>query len=82
MSHVNQIAASQKQNIFCIKGKTEAGFDCYHYVLIKPEMIPFFERIANGGNMKISDYGTVLKKGYGEPTEEVKKFMFEKYGFK
>lgn len=81
MSFVNKVSKNSKQDIFLIQGKTENGLDCYYYILSKPDNAPDFAKIEKGGNIKIADYGTVLKKGYGEPTEAVKKAMLDEYGF-
>lgn len=81
MDHVKKIAAQSKQNIFFIQGKTAKGLECYYYILAKPGKAQALENFTPGGRLKIDDIGTVLEKGYGEPSEQVKQAMSDQYGF-
>ena len=64
--------------IFLTTGKVGRGRPAWHYLLLvdDPETIRTFKEKPQGGNIEVSDYGVVLKSGWGqEPPQEVKNWM-------
>lgn len=75
--------ASKGHLIHKLKAKDTTGRWAYYFVLVQPTReAAFLQAIEGNGVIDIEDYGKVIASSYGEePTEEVKKFLKEKYGF-
>lgn len=61
---------------------TEAsGSRWYYYVAVKGDKLATLQAaIKTSDDIMIEQYGTILARGYGTPTEQVKATMKEKYG--
>jgi hypothetical protein len=81
MSYVTLANKRHQNNIFFISGLTDIGIDCYYYVQVEPTKIRKFEAINPGDPVNLDEFGSVLQKGYGEPTEAVKEKMKKEYNF-
>ncbi len=60
------------------------GEQAYYYVLMELQKELAFNRAleTGSGTINFADFGKVIASCYGEhPTEEVKKFLKDKYGF-
>lgn len=66
-----------------LKAKDTTGRWAYYFVLIEPENeLAFLKAIEGDGVVELTDYGSVVASSYGEePTEAVKDYLMEKYGF-
>ena len=66
-----------------MKAKDTTGRWAYYFVLVMPKHEgSFLSAIGGDGNIDLEDYGKVVASCYGEePTEEVRNFLKEKYGF-
>lgn len=75
--------ASKGHLIHKLKAKDTTGRWAYYFVLVDPSREEEFLGAMNGGGiMDLEDYGKVVASCYGEaPSEEVKDFLREKYGF-
>ena len=63
--------------IFLVTGE-DRGRPAWQYLLLvdDPETIRTFKEKPQGGNIDLSDYGVILKSGWGqEPPQEVKNWM-------
>jgi hypothetical protein len=80
MSYVKKLAAQSGDTVYLLQSKTKIGTDCYHYVLVKSGKTAQFEQIGAGAEVNIREYGTIIHKGYGEPSDKVKKMILDKYG--
>ena len=65
------------ERIYLVRGK-DTGKQAWHYVLVKKALLPLFLRRTNGGKVDVSDFGRILKSGWGkDPPEEVRKNINE-----
>lgn len=82
-SFVDQEIARQGQSIHKLKAKDTTGRWAYYFVLVKPiKERAFLKAIEGDGIVDLAAYGTIIASCYGEePTQEVKDFLKEKYGF-
>jgi hypothetical protein len=83
-SYTEQIIASRGHLIHKLKAKDTTGRWAYYFVLVQPHRErAFLKSIEGDGIINLEDYGQVIASCYGEaPTEEIKEFLLEKYGFK
>ncbi len=66
--------------VILLQGTNLFGDRVYSYLqLLGNALKEMFARMQAGENFKPADYGTVLAAGRGEPPEEVRKEMKEKY---
>jgi hypothetical protein len=82
-SFVDQIIAKKGHLIHKLKAKDSTGRWAYYFVLVEaPREAAFLKAIEGDGSVDLEDFGKVIVSCYGEePTEDVKKFLKEKYGF-
>lgn len=80
---VDQIIAKKGHLIHKLKAKDTTGRWAYYFVLVEaPREAAFLKSIEGDGTVDLEDYGKVIASCYGEePTEEVKTYLKEKYGF-
>jgi len=57
------------------------GEHYYAYIAMKPLDMPKFEAARKRGKFKLQDYGKILAGGKGKPTDAVKQFIKDEYGF-
>ena len=82
-SFVDQIIAKKGHLIHKLKAKDSTGRWAYYFVLVEaPREAAFLESIKGNGTVDLEEYGKVITSCYGEePTQEVKDFLKERYGF-
>lgn len=82
-SFVDQIIAKKGHLIHKLKAKDSTGRWAYYFVLVEaPREATFLESIKGDGTVDLEEYGKVIASCYGEePTEEVKTFLKDRYGF-
>lgn len=82
-SFVDQIIAKKGHLIHKLKAKDSTGRWAYYFVLVEaPREAAFLESIQGDGTVDLEEYGKVIASCYGEePTQEVKDFLKERYGF-
>ena len=82
-SFVDQIIGKKGHLIHKLKAKDTTGRWAYYFVLVEaPRETAFLKAIEGDGTIDLEDYGKVIASCYGEtPTDEVKKFLKDKYGF-
>jgi hypothetical protein len=80
---VDQIIAKKGHLIHKLKAKDTTGRWAYYFVLVEaPREQAFLKSIEGDGIIDLEDYGKVIASCYGEePTQEIKEFLKEKYGF-
>jgi hypothetical protein len=84
MSAKDRLISTQVNLIHKLKAKDTTGRWAYYFVLVnRSREAAFFESIRGDGMIDLEDFGKILASCYGEePTEEVKTFLYEKYGFR
>lgn len=82
-SYTDKLIARSGHLVHKLKAKDTTGRWAYYFVLVQPAKEPFFLKAIEGdGTIDLEDYGRVIASCYGEePTQEVKDFLKEKYGF-
>ncbi len=66
--------------VFLIRGK-DNGKPAWHYVLVSPEKIQQLKKQKSGTNIDVTDFGKIIKSGWGEdPSDEIVKEIEEEYG--
>ena len=82
-SFVDQIIAKKGHLIHKLKAKDTTGRWAYYFVLVEaPREAAFLKAIEGKGTVDLEDFGKVVASSYGEkPTDEVKNYLKEKYGF-
>jgi hypothetical protein len=82
-SYVDQIVASKGHCIHKLKAKDTTGRWAYYFVLVEPyKERRFLAAMSGEGIIDLEHYGKVIASCYGEePTQEIKDFLKEKYGF-
>lgn len=79
MSISDKILEEKTICVFFIKGRNALGINTYAYIAVPLNRVEAFNKAQKAGNYNLHEYGNVLKIGIGEPSDEVKREMFEKY---
>lgn len=62
--------------------RSDGGEPPYMYVAIMVDHIAEFRQaVKSGEDLDVEKYGFIIESGVGEPSEEVKRYMTEKYSF-
>jgi hypothetical protein len=70
------------QRIYLIRGQDSTGKKAWYYLLVTPGQNAQFEESAGRGQMQLTEFGRILRSGYGEsPPEDVRNRMRDEYGF-
>jgi len=79
----DRLIAGQGHNVHKLKAKDTTGRWAYYFVLVQDASeASFLAAIEGDGKLDLEDFGIVIASCYGEtPTEEVKDYLKEKYGF-
>lgn len=82
-SFVDQIIAKKGHLIHKLKAKDSTGRWAYYFVLVEaPREAQFLKAIKGDGMVDLEEFGKIIASCYGEePSEEVRTFLKEKYGF-
>ena len=82
-SFADQVIAHKGHLIHKLKAKDTSGKWAYYFVLVEPARETAFQKALGGeGIACLEDYGKIIASCYGEePTQEIKDFLKEKYGF-
>lgn len=82
-SFVDSIIAKKGHLIHKLKAKDTTGRWAYYFVLVEaPREAAFLKAIDGDGTLDLEDFGKVVASCYGEePSQEVKDYLKEKYGF-
>jgi hypothetical protein len=66
-----------------LKAKDSTGRWAYYFVLVEPQKEEaFLKALKSDESIDLEDYGKVIASNYGEePSQEVKNFLKERYGF-
>jgi hypothetical protein len=82
-SFVDQIIAKKGHLIHKLKARDSTGRWAYYFVLVEPQReAQFLKAIQGDGTVDLEEYGKVIASCYGEePSQEVKDFLKERYGF-
>jgi len=82
-SFVDQIVAKKGHLIHKLKAKDTTGRWAYYFVLVEPPReAQFLKAIKGDGTVDLEEYGKIIASCYGEePSEEVRIFLKDKYGF-
>jgi hypothetical protein len=66
--------------VYLIQGN-DAGRPAWHYVKIDRMKLAAFRRALKTGSLDASDYGTILKSGWGkDPPKKIVKWIRDTYG--
>ena len=66
--------------IFLIRGK-DNNRPAWHYILVPPEHIKQLRQQRAGSNIDVTDYGKIVRSGWGEnPSDQIVKEIEEEYG--
>jgi len=83
-SYTDQLIARSGHLVHKLKAKDSTGRWAYYFVLVQPAKEPFFLKAieSNKETVDLETYGKVIASCYGEePTQEIKDYLKEKYGF-
>lgn len=82
-SHADQLIARSGHLVHKLKAKDTTGRWAYYFVLVDAAREAIFLKAIKGeGKIDLTDFGKVIASCYGEaPTDEVRRFLKEKYGF-
>ncbi len=82
-SHADQLIARSGHLIHKLKAKDTTGRWAYYFVYVEAaKERAFLAAIDGDGIINLEDYGRVIASCYGEtPSEEIRTFLREKYGF-
>jgi len=59
------------ERVYLVRGK-DRGRPCWHYVMVEKSLLGLFLKRSNGGSLDVTDFGTVVKSGWGEnPSESI-----------
>jgi hypothetical protein len=80
-SWVDQLAKVRDGDlVYLIRGK-DAGRPAWHYVQIDGMKLRAFKRALATGSLDVSQYGEILKSGWGEdPPGDIVKWVKDRYG--
>ena len=63
---------SLSERVYLVRGK-DRGRPAWHYVVVEKALLGLFLKRTNGGSVDVSDFGAVLKSGWGkDPPESVR----------
>lgn len=57
------------ERLYRVRGK-DRGIPAWHYVMVDKSLLGLFLKRTNGGSLDVTDFGTVLKSGWGENPPE------------
>lgn len=79
----NYLKTSKGNRMHLLETKDEEGFDAWYYVYVDKSKVEEFRGIiGTGGSIVLSDYGKVIKSGFGkEVPESIKLQMKEEFNF-
>lgn len=82
-SYTDKLIGRSGHLIHKLKAKDTTGRWAYYFVYVPAGKEQLFLRAIDGdGTVDLEDYGKVIASCYGEePTQEIKDFLKEKYGF-
>jgi len=82
-SFVDQIISKKGHLIHKLKAKDSTGRWAYYFVLVEPtQEKSFMDAIQGDGMIDLESFGKVIASCYGEePTQEIKDYLNERYGF-
>lgn len=71
------------ENIYLVTGgRDNTQRFAWYYVRIDARKKIFFEYAIKSGQIALTDFGDVLRSGYGEtPPQEARDYMYQQYGF-
>ena len=76
------LTQKQIQNIVFITLNGENGVRYYAYMAVRADKLEAFAKVYGGKKaFNPEDYGKIIHIGEGMPTEEVRQYMSEEYGF-
>jgi hypothetical protein len=81
----NQVVKKKTKNalkgkIFLIRGK-DNGRPAWHYILVPPENVKILKKQKAGSNIDVTDYGKIVRSGWGEnPSDKIVKEIEAEYG--
>lgn len=67
-----------KDKIYCVNYliyKDENGKSGYIYIAVREDKMPDFQKALIVGNFDAEDYGIVLEKGFGKPSQDTMQRM-------
>ena len=65
------------ERIYLVRGE-DRGKPAWHFVLVAKDLVSFFLRRTNGSSLDVTDFGRVLKSGWGkDPPEDIRKSIRE-----
>jgi hypothetical protein len=82
-SHVDEIIARSGHLIHKLKAKDTTGRWAYYFVYVESSKErAFLAAIGGDGTIDLEHFGRVIASCYGEtPTDEIRAFLKERYGF-
>lgn len=70
----------QEGKVFLIRGK-DNGMPEWHYVFVPHDKINQLRKQKSGANVDVTDFGKIIKSGWGDdPPPEIVKKIEEEYG--
>jgi len=80
MSWVAKVA-SHKERIYFVE-RQRSGENAFFYIRIElPKEQDFLAALKGQQKFNLSDYGEIIASGFGNPSDEIRKMLKEKYGF-
>lgn len=81
LTHKEKLDAANIAFITFVAGKNAKGEQTYCYVGVLGNKMQEFMAASQKNRFAPSDFGTIIKSGIGEPTDDVKEYMTREFGF-
>ena len=73
----NKVSSSRRGHIYEIHGTDSSGTKAYYFVKVDDTNLPSFKSAVKTGSFELTDFGTVLAKGFGhKPPKSVRKNIY------
>ena len=77
--YAKRLAEERKTNVYYLPITTKDGRNHYSYIIVSALL---HEKFVQAVEMnQVPDYAVVIERGFGEPSDDVKKKMKDFYGF-
>lgn len=82
LSLPERIIAAKLSFVTYVETKDDAGWPQYFYIAVQGNRMPEFKTALQQGGFDPEDFGTVLARGYGKPSDALIEKMEKDYGCK
>ncbi len=82
MSFTGKLLQSSKDPIYLVSGNDHIGLPAWYYLMVTRTKLQLYKKAMATGNLHLTDYGIILKSGYGNgPPADIAEHMKKEHNF-